>query len=182
MNKRFRQYIGIVVAIVTYYVVHEGAHLICAASFGVFKQIIFSGIGMQIDVYREKMTDNELGIFCLVGAIATLLVGYVWVLLAKRICRSKNKLILACMYYITIVLLFLDPLYLSAICGFVGGGDMNGIRLICPEVAARVMFGVLFIINGLVFWKKVLPCYRMAFSISKIKDDNITEALKEDAV
>ncbi|WP_044916361.1 hypothetical protein [Butyrivibrio sp. WCE2006] len=59
MNKRFRQYIGIVIAIVTYYVVHEGAHLICAASFGVFKQIIFSGIGMEIDVYREKMEDSS---------------------------------------------------------------------------------------------------------------------------
>lgn len=41
---------------------------------------------MQIDVYREKMTDNELGIFCLVGAIATLLVGYVWgVIYYKRL-------------------------------------------------------------------------------------------------
>ncbi len=34
-------------------------------------------------------------------------------------------------------LLLLDPLYLSVLCGFFGGGDMNGIALLCPEWAAR---------------------------------------------
>lgn len=34
-------------------------------------------------------------------------------------------------------LLQLDPLYLSVLCGFFGGGDMNGIALLCPEWAAR---------------------------------------------
>jgi hypothetical protein len=64
----------------------------------------------------------------------------------------------------TIALLFLDPLYLSLICGFVGGGDMNGIKLICPETIVRVIFGIVFVVNGLVFWKKVLPNYKMSFN------------------
>ena len=34
-------------------------------------------------------------------------------------------------------LLLLDLLYLSVLCGFFGGGDMNGIALLCPEWAAR---------------------------------------------
>ena len=54
-------------------------------------------------------------------------------------------------------LLLLDPLYLSVLCGFFGGGDMNGIALLCPEWAARSLFGVLLLANGLVFWKRVLP-------------------------
>ena len=68
------------------------------------------------------------------------------------------------LYYITIAFLLLDPLYLSVLCGFFGGGDMNGIALLCPERAARCLFGVLLLVNGLVFWKRVLPVYQQSFS------------------
>ena len=68
MNKRIRQYVGIIAAIVTYYIVHEGAHFICACIFGVYKHVYFKGIGVQVSVYRGKMTDTELGVFCLAGA------------------------------------------------------------------------------------------------------------------
>ena len=76
MDKRIRQYVGIIAAIVTYTIVHEGAHLICACIFGVYKHVYFKGIGVQVDVYRGKMTDTELGVFCLAGAASTLFVGY----------------------------------------------------------------------------------------------------------
>lgn len=68
MSKRVRQYISILAAVAAYYLVHEGAHLLYALSTGVFKQINFMGVGMQIDVYAERMTDTQLGSFCLVGA------------------------------------------------------------------------------------------------------------------
>lgn len=55
-------------------------------------------------------------------------------------------------------------LYLSVLCGFFGGGDMNGITFLCPEWAARCIFGVLLLVNGLVFRKRVLPAYRQSFS------------------
>ena len=61
-------------------------------------------------------------------------------------------------------MLLLDPLYLSVLCGFFGGGDMNGIALLLPEVAARILFGVLLVFHGLLFWKVALPKYKMAFS------------------
>ena len=60
---------------------------------------------------------------------------------------------------IFLILLLIDPLYLSALCGLVGGGDMNGIARLCPEWAARCLFGILLLVNGLVFWKRVLPVY-----------------------
>lgn len=53
---------------------------------------------------------------------------------------------------------------LIVLCGFFGGGDMNGIALLCPEWAARSFFGVLLLANGLVFWKRVLPAYQQSFS------------------
>lgn len=164
MSKRVRQYLGIILAVLCYYLVHEGAHFIYALCTGVFKKINFMGLGVQIDVFAEKMTDMQMGIFCILGSVATLLVAYFLVLLANQICKSDSKVFKACMYYITIIMLFLDPIYLSILCGFFGGGDMNGIALLIPEVAARIGYGILLIINALVFWKNILPKYTQAFS------------------
>ncbi|MDD6038920.1 MAG: hypothetical protein PUD20_09030 [bacterium] len=167
MSKRVRQYLGIIVGILGYYIIHEGAHLIAALIMGTFKQINFLGLGVQIDVFREKMTDVQLGIFCLVGAIATFLTAYLMILLIPRIGRASSKVFRACMYYLTIVLLFADPLYLGVFCGFFGGGDMNGIALLVPEIPARVGFGCLFVINLVVFIKVVLPKYKASFAQEK---------------
>ena len=164
MSKRARQYIGILAAVIAYYLVHEGAHLLYALLTGVFKQINLMGLGVQIDVYAERMTDAQLGVFCLVGALATLCAGCLLTALAGRICCARSKLLRAALYYITIALLLIDPLYLSVLCGLFGGGDMNGIALICPEWAARCLFGALLLINGLAFWKRVLPAYRQSFA------------------
>lgn len=64
MSKRIRQYIGILAALAAYYIVHEGAHLLCALLTGAFKQINFMGLGVQVDVYAERMTGTQLGVLC----------------------------------------------------------------------------------------------------------------------
>jgi len=162
--KRVRQYIGILAAAAAYYSVHEGAHLLCAVLLGAFKQIRFMGIGMQIDVYAERMTDGQMALFCVAGASATLFAGIMLAALAGKISRIKSNLLRAVMYYITIAFLLLDPLYLSILCGFFGGGDMNGISLLFPEWAVRIAFAGLLIINSWIFWKRVLPVYKESFS------------------
>ena len=164
MSKRIRQYFGLITAVLAYYLIHEGAHLIYALSIGVFRQINFMGLGVQVDVYAQQMSNLQMGIFCLVGAVATTLAAYILTLAAPQICKSSSKVFKACMYYITLIMLLLDPLYLSVLCSFFGGGDMNGIALLLPEVAARILFGVILVINGLLFWKVILPKYKIAFS------------------
>ena len=163
MSKRFRQYFGILAAVISYYIIHEGAHLLVALYYGVFKGINFMGLGMQIDVYADRMTDNQLGIFCLAGPVATLLFGWVVILLAKRICTSKSKLFKTVIWYVSLAILIIDPLYLSILCGFFGGGDMNGIKLLLPETAVRIVFAIIGIIHGIVIWKYLLPKYTKAF-------------------
>ena len=164
MSKRARQYIGIFAAVAAYYIVHEGAHLLYALFSGSFRQINFMGLGVQIDVYAERMTDAQLGVFCLVGALATLAAAYILTAFAGRICEKESKLLRAVMYYITIAMLLLDPVYLSLLCGLFGGGDMNGISLLLPVWAARGIFGVLLIVNGVLFWKHILPVYSRSFA------------------
>lgn len=49
LEKSVKQWTAIFVAIISYYIIHEGIHLIIALFLGVFEQIRFVGIwGMQI--------------------------------------------------------------------------------------------------------------------------------------
>ena len=164
MSKRTRQYLGLLSAVLAYYIIHEGAHLIYALITGTFKQINIMGLGMQIDIHAERMTDIQLGIFCLVGSIATFITAYILVLLVNKIGDTSSKIFKACMYYITIAMLLIDPVYLSVLCGFFGGGDMNGIPLLFPELAIQIVYGIILAINVVVFVKIVLPKYQLAFS------------------
>lgn len=163
MRKRTRQYLGLISAVGAYYVVHEGAHLVFALCTGTFRQIAFLRLGLQIDVYAQRMTDIQMGLFCLVGSVATALAAYGLVAGADRLLKSPSRVFRACMYYITIALLVIDPLYLSLLCGFFGGGDMNGIALLMPELPARIAYGVLLLAHGALFWRVVLPKYKKAF-------------------
>lgn len=164
MNKRVRQYVGLLSAVIAYYLLHEGAHLLYALSIGAFKQINLMGLGMQIDIYAEKMTQTQLGVFCLLGSVTTLLTAYILIALIDKIRGISSKAIKACLYYITIAMLLIDPLYLSVLCGFFGGGDMNGIKLLVPEVAVRIIYGLVLIVNVFAFVKVVLPKYKLAFA------------------
>lgn len=163
VNKRSRQYVGLLSAILAYYFIHEGAHFAYALATGVFKQINFMGLGVQIDVYSDKMSESQLGVFCLLGSVATLAVAFLLVAFAKKICRAESKPFKACMYYITIAMLVVDPLYLSLLCGFFGGGDMNGIALIIPQTAARLVYGAILAFDLWVLIKIVLPEYKLSF-------------------
>ena len=167
MSKRKRQYIGILVAIAVYYIIHEGAHLVAALLMGAFKQINFMGLGIQIDIFRKRLTDTQLGWFCLAGALATFTAAWILVLMSRKICTSQSSVFKAIMWYVTLALLMLDPLYLSVLCGFFGGGDMNGIRLLLPEIAVRISFAIIAVIHLLVIWKYLLPKYSESF-----KNDN----------
>lgn len=41
---------------------------------------------------------------------------------------------------------------------------MNGISVLLPKITARIGYGILLMVNGLVFWKLVLPKYKTTFS------------------
>ena len=163
MSKRMRQYVGIFAAVLAYYIVHEGAHLLTALYYGVFKGINFMGLGMQIDAYTDRMTDMQLGIFCLAGAVSTLVFGWLLIAFANKTCKVKSKVFKSVMWYVSLAILLIDPLYLSVLCGFFGGGDLNGIKLLFPEIAARIVFAVIGIFHGVVIWKYLLPEYTKAF-------------------
>ena len=163
MNKKIRQYIGLAMAVLMYYLIHEGAHLVVALAQGVFKQINFIGMGVQIDVYTEQMNDVQMGIFCLMGPIASILAGWLMIAFVHPICRIRSMIIKACAWYTTLTLLILDPLYLSIYYRWVGGGDMNGIALLLPEPMVSTIAAAIAIVNAILIWKVLYPNYRKAF-------------------
>lgn len=153
---------GIAVAVLVYYIIHEGAHLAVALLLGVFKQINFMGLGVQIDVFAERMSDTEMGIFCLAGAVATMVAGWLMVASVRPFCSVRSALFRACAWYATLAMLMLDPIYLSVFYRWVGGGDMNGIALLAPEWAVSAVAVSVGIINALLIWKILYPAYTKA--------------------
>ena len=133
MSKRARQYISILFAIIAYYIVHEGAHLIVALALHTFKKINFMGIGIQIDIYRDRLTDMQLGLFCIAGVTAT------------------------------VIMLVLDPIYLCLLSGAFGGGDVNGILYLMPQAWVWTIFAFILLFNIWILLKKVNPTYTASF-------------------
>ena len=58
MSKQIRQYLGLLSAVLVYYLVHEGAHLIFALSIGVFRQINFMGVRANGIVETMNITEQ----------------------------------------------------------------------------------------------------------------------------
>lgn len=165
VEKSIKQWLGIFLAIVTYYIVHEGMHLVLALLFGVFEKVRFVGIwGVQIVTTDGALNGMSLALFSGLSSIVTILIGYM-LAFSPSVYKIKNKNILVGLYYITLVFLLLDPLYMSMLSAFVGGGDINGVvvGLGCSAVPLKIIFGVILVVNLIVFTKKVAPKYNEIF-------------------
>ena len=163
--KNLRKWFALICAILLYYIIHEGSHVIVALLYGVFEEVKILGLGVQVVANVEVLTYFQIGIFCIAGSISTLLVGDLLVLFSKRIAKSKNKVFKAICYYTTLAFLLIDPLYLTIIYKLVGGGDMNGILLFgIPEIIVQFIFGIIAIINNLLIIRKIYPDYKNSFS------------------
>ena len=164
MQSNMRKWIGLIAAVFLYYLIHEGCHFAVAMGYGAFEKVRIMVQGVQVVVKKELLTDLQMAIFCAVGSAGTLFTAYMLVFFSVRITKSKNKVIKAVCYYTTLVLLLLDPLYLTIIYQFVGGGDMNGILLLnIPEKAVQLFFGMVTAANGFLIARKIYPLYQQSF-------------------
>ena len=57
IETNIRKWISLIIAVLIYYVIHEGSHLLVALSYGVFKKIKLSTVGVQIVI--NDATDIE---------------------------------------------------------------------------------------------------------------------------
>lgn len=168
--KRVRQYLAALIAILTYYCIHEGSHFLYALWHGALKQVNLMPLGVQVDVYRDRLTDIQFAHFCMSGAIATIFCA--WILTIHSTVLVKwfgNKLgnyspfLLTCSLYTTIALLLCDPLYLSVLQFFMGDYDMNGIQMMLPRYIVSIGFAMLGIMHLLIIRRLLWPRYKEAF-------------------
>ena len=165
IETNIRKWISLIVAVLIYYVIHEGSHLLVALSYGVFKKIKLSTLGVQIVINDANLSNFNLAIFCVVGFLSTFITSYILVLLINKIVKLKSKYLKTIFYYTTLILLLLDPLYLTILYNFVGGGDMNGILLFnISNTIIKLFFFIILILNLFVFIKVVLPKYKKSFN------------------
>lgn len=166
LERNLTLWFGIVVAVLVYYTVHEGTHFIQAVISNNFNSIRLVGfLGIEI-VTNEVPTGIELALFSGLSAVVTSFLGYIMVLYTPKILMLKRKIIKVSFYYITIILLILDPVYLSVLHRFVGGGDMNGITigLGLSSLPISILFGILAVVNLYIIIKKVHPVYKEDFN------------------
>ncbi len=163
IKRSLRKCTALLLAVAAYFLVHEGAHLIYALWAGAFQEIRFLGPGIQVVTRREAMTDAQVGFLCILGPAAALTAGYCLLAAAHVLLRIRSVFLRAVGYYMTLALLLTDPLYLSVLYPYVGGGDMNGIKLLVPELYARVGFGGLAVVNMVIVFGYIVPGYRRAF-------------------
>jgi hypothetical protein len=162
-KQNLRKWTSLGCGIVAYFLVHEGTHLLYAVSIGAFKQINIIGFGIQIEPYAERMSVLQRGVFNLLGPASAIVCGYILLAFASRFVMLKSAYARAIAFYTTIAFLIIDPLYLCFLSFFVGGGDMNGIILILPEAAVRVVAGLISLINTFIIISMLVPKYRLAF-------------------
>lgn len=165
LEKSLKQWLAIFISIISYYIVHEGTHLLFALFYNVFERIRIVGIwGVQIVTTAGALNGIKLALFSGVSSIVTILIGYI-LAFNLNIFKIKNKNILIILYYITLCFLVLDPLYISILAGYFGGGDLNGVTtgLSISSLPFRILFGLILIINIMLFKNKVAPNYSKIF-------------------
>lgn len=165
LEKSVKQWLGVFLAIVSYYIVHEGTHLLLALLLEVFKKIRFVGfLGIQIVTTEGSLSGVNLALFSALSSIVTILIVYI-LAFHPSIYKIKNKHILIGIYYITLCFLLLDPLYMSILSKFIGGGDLNGITtgLGASDMPIRIIFVIILIVNMLLFKNRVCPKYNRIF-------------------
>ena len=55
LEKSVKQWLGVFIAIVSYYIIHEGTHLLLALILGVFEKILFVGIWGNTNSYYGRL-------------------------------------------------------------------------------------------------------------------------------
>lgn len=164
-NANLRKWCALFAAIIAYFVIHEGCHALVALSFGSFERIRLLGLGVQVIADLELMSNGQIAFFSLAGCVGTLLTAYLLVGAAQSVVKFSSKMLKAIGYYTTLTMLLVDPLYLTVIYKFVGGGDMNGVKLLgLPELILQIIFGIIALLNLIIFFKRVYPCYKKAFA------------------
>jgi len=112
----------------SYYLFHEGCHVIVSLIFTEFHSIKLSLIGPEI-IYKTDVVQRlgfKWGLISGVSNFSTIIMGYILLVYGKKIVEEKRRFIKKYFFYLTIVFLLVDPINLT-FGPMIYGGDALGI-------------------------------------------------------
>ena len=169
MSKKYRQFGFYFLAAITYLIIHEGAHVVQALAHGIFQGFRFNGLGVEV-LITEPLTIGGWKLACFSGlsSIVTIVIGYIIYSFTSSILSLKHQFVKSYLYYVALVFLVLDPLYI-AVFSFLVGGDINGIAigLGMPYMTVRIIFFVVLGLNIFLVTKRLYPKYTENFKSGK---------------
>ena len=156
-----KKWLAFVLVAVVLLTVHEGMHVLIAANYGEYEAIHWS-IFPQV-IFRtavEERTGIQWAFISGTSNLVTLALGYLLLVLGKRIARLENAFLKVAIYYLTLISLLIDPFNLS-IGPFIYGGDAMGIAvgLGVSRYLVQAVFFLILLVNRELVAQKLLPMY-----------------------
>lgn len=168
MERKYRQFFFWFLAALTYLIIHEGVHFIQALIHDNFNGFRFNGLGVEV-LITEPLTIGgwQLAFFSGLSSVVTVLIGYLILALTTPILSLRSQFVKNYFYYLALILLLLDPLYISVLSFFVGG-DINGIAmgLGIPYMGIRIVFLIILLFNIYLVTKTLYPRYTEDFRVN----------------
>lgn len=157
-----KRWLAFLLAVLVLFTVHEGMHAIMAMLYGEYEAFHVRLIGFEV-TFRTAV-DERSGIqwVFISGAsnLVTLLMGYLLLMLGKRLARLHSVFFRAGIFYLTMLSLLYDPFNLS-VGPFIYGGDANGIAvgLGINRYAIQAIFFVVLLVNRELVAQKLFPIH-----------------------
>jgi len=162
MAKLMKRWLYFLFAAAIFAVLHEGMHALMASLFGEYESFHIRPFGLEVNFVTpvEDRHGVEWAFISGVSNLLTLLLGYLLLILAGRLSRLHSEFLVASFFYLTLLLLLLDPLNLS-IGPFIYGGDANGIAfgLGVSRYLIQAFFFMVLLVNRELVAQKLLPAY-----------------------
>ncbi|MCJ7647459.1 MAG: hypothetical protein MUP85_02490 [Candidatus Lokiarchaeota archaeon] len=150
MLTKIKNWIAFLIAYILVVFLHEGLHAIVAFLFYEYNTNILHPYGFEVVFNTPPEQRNGFFWFFISGAsnITTIILGYVFYIHRVNIIKIKNLFLKSVLFYLTIILLIVDPINLF-IGPFIYGGDTIGIAkgLEMNELYIQVVGALLFLLN-----------------------------------
>lgn len=159
-------------ALLLYFIIHEGIKMLYALCVGASVHVSFVSLQYEAMVDITTMTTFQQCVFWLIGSVCTTVAGYIMFFLTDKILQLHKQWTHVFDYYLTIVLLVVDPVYLGIVSLMMEGGDMDGIRTVMNEQVVRLVAELVSIANVFIIIKYFLPKHRVAWKMNKLQGNN----------
>jgi hypothetical protein len=160
-----KRWLVFLLAAVIFAVVHEGMHIVMAAFYGEYAALrIHYGVFPEVQ-YRTPVDERagvHWGFISGASNLATVLLGYLLVLIGERIARLRSWFFKNILFYLTVILLVADPLNLS-VGPLIYGGDAPGIAVgfgVSRYVIQAISLVVLLVNRELIV-QRLFPMYNV---------------------